>query len=468
MKKGMATIGTVLCSIIIVVLALTLVSTTWANSEKPGADSAAGQDALGQNALAKYVIYINWDACAYRYYEWANSPGQPGTPNLNYLASRGALFTNARNGIPGITNPMQTSIVTGTWPAVHGNTYRYYDPVENLVKETGRHNDAETIAEVVEKSGLPCASVQQFMLQERGTYTDDPYHLYIQPGAGWLKRVAEAEKILNLKPVFGMNGKMITPAERPTFMAIYADDLDAAGHNASPGYGFSVARDYDSWKAKMTKVMIDMDEGLGNLIDALKKLGIFEETAIILTADHGMTPYWGPSSLQDLIKTVESLGYKCEFLGKNERASKNTDIVLVSAGLSVQFYFRNAISDAQYKALIDTLASKPYVGGYFTADDLKKEGAHPSLGSLMIWPEPPNHFHTSGKLIGLGGQHDSGEESSRHVFMLISGAGVKQGVVIDSPVQIIDAAPTMSRLMGLRQPANATGRVLYEALVVDE
>jgi arylsulfatase A-like enzyme len=52
--------------------------------------------------------------------------------------------------------------------------------------------------------------------------------------------------------------------------------------------------------------------------------------------------------------------------------------------------------------------------------------------------------------------------------MLISGAGVKQGVVIDSPVQIIDAAPTMSRLMGLRQPANATGRVLYEALVVDE
>jgi arylsulfatase A-like enzyme len=86
----------------------------------------------------------------------------------------------------------------------------------------------------------------------------------------------------------------------------------------------------------------------------------------------------------------------------------------------------------------------------------------------MIWPEPPNHFHTSGKLIGLGGQHDSGEESSRHVFMLISGAGVKQGVVIDSPVQIIDAAPTMSRLMGLRQPANATGRVLYEALVVDE
>jgi predicted AlkP superfamily pyrophosphatase or phosphodiesterase len=463
MKKGMSRIAMLLCSIVAVALVFALGATTSAGSGNP---VAADRD--GQRALARYVVYINWDACAYRYYEWANAPGEPGTPNLNYLASRGALFTNARNGLPGITNPMHTSIVTGTWPAVHGNTYRYYDPAENLVKETGRHNDAETIAEVVEKSGLPCASVQQFMLQGRGTYPDDPHHLYIQPGAGWLKRVVEAEKILNCKPVFGMNMKMITPAEMPRFLAIYADDLDAAGHNNSPGYGFSVARDYDSWKAKMTKVMVSMDEGLGRLIDALKALGIFEETAIILTADHGMTPYWGPSSLQDLIKTVEALGYKCEFLGKGGRARKDTDVVLVSAGLSVQFYFRNEITKAQYDKVVSAVASQPYVGGHFTQDELREAGAHPSLGSLLIWPEPPNHFHTSGKLLGLGGQHDSAEDSSRHVFMLVSGAGVKHGVVIDSPVEIIDAAPTMSRLMGLRPPANATGRVLYEALEVDE
>jgi hypothetical protein len=129
----------------------------------------------------------------------------------------------------------------------------------------------------------------------------------------------------------------------------------------------------------MTKLMIDMDEGLGNLIDALKKTrNIRGDSDHPHSRPRHDSLLGGPSSLQDLIKTVESLGYKCEFLGKNGRASKNTDIVLVSAGLSVQFYFRNAISDAQYKALIDTLASKPYVGGYFTADDLKKEGAHPS------------------------------------------------------------------------------------------
>jgi len=60
-------------------------------------------------------------------------------------------------------------------------------PPRTLLRRQAAHNDAETIAEVVEKSGLPCASVQQFMLQGRGTYPDDPHHLYIQPGAGWLK-----------------------------------------------------------------------------------------------------------------------------------------------------------------------------------------------------------------------------------------------------------------------------------------
>jgi len=64
MKKGMSRIVMFLCSIIAVALVFALGSTTLAASE----DSAAANRA-GQEALAKYVIYINWDACAYRYYE---------------------------------------------------------------------------------------------------------------------------------------------------------------------------------------------------------------------------------------------------------------------------------------------------------------------------------------------------------------------------------------------------------------
>ncbi|MFZ5925776.1 MAG: alkaline phosphatase family protein [Bacillota bacterium] len=433
-------------------------------SSSPRAASAFGGQVISDGEGPVYVIYINWDGFAYDYYKWANGPDGPGTPVLNFLASRGALFTDARNGFPGITNPMQTSIVTGTWPAVHGNTYRYYDPSANLVKQTGRDNAAETIAEAVASSGLSCASVQQFMLDGRGTYPDDPSHLYIQPGGPWQRRVAEAIKILRQEPVASMSGTVTVP-EIPRLLAIYADDLDAAGHNSGFGYGLSLAFNYESWKTKMVRQLAAMDEGLGLLVDALKGLGIFDRTAIVLTSDHGMSPLSGKSSLPDLLGTLQGLGYKCELLPQGGRATDDTQIVLVSAGLAVQFYFRWDITLSQYDAIIDALADKPYIGGYVSLHELKKAGAHPSLGSLLIWPKPPHHFRTQGFFLGIAGQHDSGDETSRHVFMMLSGAGVRPGVVVDRPVEIIDVAPTIARLLGIRPPANATGRVLTEALL---
>ncbi len=420
--------------------------------------------AAAQGPLADYVIYINWDGFAYDYYEWANASGGLGTPVLNFLASRGALFTSARNGFPSITNPMQTSIVTGAWPAVHGNTYRYYDPVENIVKQTGRDNSAETIAEAVERSGLSCASVQQFTLDRRGTYPSDPSHLYIQPGGPWRRRLTEAIKILRREPVASGQGP-VAVAEIPRFLAIYADDLDAAGHNSGIAYGLSLVFNYGAWKAKMVRQLAAMDRDLGSLVDALVDLGVFDKTAVVLTADHGMSPVSGKSSLPDLLVTLQGLGYRCELLGQGDRAADDTQVVLVSAGLAVQFYFRRDITLSQYNAIIDALATKPYFGGYMSLHELRKAGAHPGLGQLLVWSMPPHHFKTQGFFFGISGQHDSGDDTSRHVFMMLSGAGVRPGVVIDRPVEIIDVAPAISHLLGIRPPANATGRVLTEALL---
>ena len=38
----------------------------------------------GNEPVRPHVIYINWDAFRRDYYDWANQPGKPGTPNLNY------------------------------------------------------------------------------------------------------------------------------------------------------------------------------------------------------------------------------------------------------------------------------------------------------------------------------------------------------------------------------------------------
>jgi|CZCA01.1.fsa_nt_gi predicted AlkP superfamily pyrophosphatase or phosphodiesterase len=413
---------------------------------------------------ATYVIYINWDGFAYRYYEWANSPSGSGTPVLNYLASRGALLTNAYNGFPGTTVPMQTSIVTGAWPAIHGNTHLYYDSAENVVKQMNRENSSETIGEVVAESGLSSASIQQFALEGRGTWPDDPRHLYVQPSGSWHTRVAEAVKILKQEAVTAGDGQEVIVPGIPRFLAIYADDLDATGHNLGMSYGFSLALNYEAWKAKLTRKLAYMDSGLGLLVDALSELGILDQTAIILTSDHGMSHFTGDTSLPDVLETLSELGYVVELLSAGEKAHPRTDIVLVGGDLSLQFYFRWDIALSEYDEIIDALKAKPYFGGYMSVNELAKAGAHPDLGSLFIWAEPPYHFSPGNLRLRVGGHHNSGDESSRQVFMLLSGAGIRQGIVVDKPVAIIDVAPTISHLLGVRQPANSMGRILEEAI----
>ncbi len=428
----------------------------------PGSERGEGEDAI--TPAAAYVIYINWDAFRRDYHNWANEQGAPGTPNLNRLASMGALFTAARNGFPSITNPMQASIVTGAWPGVHGNVYRYYDVSGNIVRGAGRTGEAETIAEAAAASGLSTASVQQFMLQGRGTADDDPLHLYIQPGGRFEERVAEAVKIIKGQPVRTLGGRIVAAAEIPRFMAIYGDDLDAAGHNSGSGYGAGIAFTYEQWKAKMVRELVRMDAALGTLIRALIDVGIMERTAIILTADHGMTPYWGTSSLSDLVRVLQSLGYKPKALSTDQKAPAGTDVVLVGTGISVQAYFRRQLGPDEYRSLVEAISAQPYVGGCLTRDDLDRIGAHTRSGDLVVWPKPPHHFASNSITFGLGGNHDTLDPSSRNVFLLVSGAGVRHGVVIDHPVEIIDVAPTISRLLGIRPPAQATGRVLDEAL----
>jgi len=214
--------------------------------------------------------------------------------------------------------------------------------------------------------------------------------------------------------------------------------------------------------------LVRMDAALGTLIHALTEVGIMERTAIIITADHGLTPYWGSSSLPDLVRVLQALGYKPKALATDQKAPAGTDVALVGTGISVQAYFRRQLGPDEYRSVVEAISAQPYVGGCLTRDALDQLGAHKLSGDLVVWPSPPHHFASINITFGLGGNHDTYHESSRNVFLLVSGAGVKHGVTFDHPVEIIDVAPTISKLLGIRPPAQATGRVLEEALLAPD
>ncbi|MDI6871077.1 MAG: alkaline phosphatase family protein [Bacillota bacterium] len=421
-----------------------------------------------------YVLYLNWDGFGYDLYERANQPPYPGTPNLNRLLAEGVLFTNASAGVPSLTAPMQTTLLTGAWPAVHGNYYRGYDREANLLRQTGRENAAETLGEVFVRAGLPTASIQQFALLDRGVWWDNPRHLYLEPGGRFAERVARAVDLLQGTPVESLHEWVVMP-EPPRLLAIYADDLDVLGHNEHPAFGLPTAPDEAGRLDRTVRHLTGedpeaygfggMDELLGRLLQALRDRGIYERTIIALASDHGMTGFSGRSSLPDLLATVAGLGYRVQFLRPGQSAFPDTQVVVWSAGLQAHLTFREDPGSEGYRRVVESLAGKEYYGGHLDREELARRGAHPQSGDLVVWPKPPNHFKAdSARSYPARGQHDTLDPSSHRIFLALAGPGIRKGVIIDTPVYAVDLAPTLAHLLNLPAPAGAQGRVLVEAL----
>jgi hypothetical protein len=76
--------------------------------------------------------------------------------------------------------------------------------------------------------------------------------------------------ILNCRPV-NSGGQMGTVPEIPDLLAVYSSDLDSDGHSLGPH----------------SPQIAEHDRQLGRLIQATKDVGIYRDTAFVLTSDHG-------------------------------------------------------------------------------------------------------------------------------------------------------------------------------------
>lgn len=419
-------------------------------------------------------MYLNFDAFGYELYEQANLPPYAGTPFLNGLLAEGTLFTNATTGIPSLTGPMQTTLLTGAWPAMHGNYYRGYDREANLLRQTGREDTSETLGEVFLAAGLPTASVQQFALLDKGTWWDNGNHLYLEPGPNLAKRVDEALALLDGAPVPSLR-EAVALAEPPRFLSLYADDLDALGHNEHEVFGLPPAPDeqgrvdrvlqYLTGGYRTSHGLAGLDETLGRFLTALRQKGLYDRALFAIAADHGMTGLSGLSNLPDLLTTISSQGLRVQLLRPGESALPDTQVVVWTVGLEAHLAFREGVTPEAQGQLLGALMGKEYYGGHLDREELARRGAHPFSGDLLLWPTPPHHFKIDVmRLYPARGQHDTLDPSAQHIFLALAGPGVRKGVRLDTPVFAVDLAPTLAHLMGLPAPAGAQGRVLTEAL----
>jgi len=190
---------------------------------------------------------------------------------------------------------------------------------------------AETVAQALAKAGLTVASVQWYMVQDRGVTFGDPDHLYVQPGGPCRTRVDTALGILDGSPVDSGGQPVVVPG-MPNLLAVYCDDLDDLGHRVG-------AQD-----PELGVTLEEMDRQLGRLVEKVRQVGALESTTFVLTGDHGMTS-WNRSLLPAVLTRLTGAGFTPEIVTPGQGPAPSCDVVIVPNSVRTGAFFLRGAAD---------------------------------------------------------------------------------------------------------------------------
>jgi len=206
----------------------------------------------------------------------------PTTPNIDRIAHGGGIFRNASRAAP-ITLPSHASIMTGTYPFVHGARTNdgYVLSDENV-----------TLAEKLKEHGYRTAAEIGAVVLNRRTRMDQGFDSYRDLDPPDIKRMAQVfvhegeQKKLLMQERYA---KDITQSGITFLKSARAEPFFLWLHYFSPHAPYvphpKIAKQIpdDLYLAEVRLV----DREIGVLMKAITGLGISENTLVVITSDHG-------------------------------------------------------------------------------------------------------------------------------------------------------------------------------------
>lgn len=209
--------------------------------------------------LTKHVILIGLDGVS------ATDFDKCDIPNMRNLMADGCWTLEKRSTMPSSSAINWASMFMGAGTELHGYTKYYSKTPELPSRVVNSHGIFPTVFSILreQRPQSKIACVHEWMTIK---YLIDSlacdYH-------------ANAEKYLNNPTRLGNMAVDYIKAEKPDLFAIIYDQPDHVGHEK----GWSSQEYFDN--------IHFMDVEIGRIIQALKDAGIWEDTTIIITADHG-------------------------------------------------------------------------------------------------------------------------------------------------------------------------------------
>lgn len=246
------------------------------------------------NIILVVVDTLRWDALGY------NGNAHRPTPRIDSIAAEGVVFNQAIS-TSGWTLPAVASVLTATWPLIHGGLGK--QTVLSAIRD-----EVPTATELLQASGFNtiaftnAAFLSPQLGLDRGFDIFDHRNAYNQD----IRRADET--------VSSALEQLRRHRDEPNFMLIHLYDphLDydpPAGYAsrftggrtkpAPPVKGAICRRMAEEGGGKPPQAMIDYIEGvylgevafvdaqIGRLVDSLEEMGLYDRTTLIVTSDHG-------------------------------------------------------------------------------------------------------------------------------------------------------------------------------------
>jgi predicted AlkP superfamily pyrophosphatase or phosphodiesterase len=345
-------------------------------------------------------------------------------PHLQRLVREGTWVAEARCVFPSTTTTNQTTFVTGALPVSTGipNNTRY-DRTDDCLKSKLRDNRCATIAEILSEHGWTAASVNHFMLQDRGV---DPYI------SG------------SMEDVIGL----FTAECPPGLVVYYHSHTDTVGHAFGP------------FSPEMQEAVRTIDSDIGRLMRLLEKKGLAEQTVVVVASDHGMIPNNGRPIEPSLPEIFAALNMKVATTA--EEIHPDTELVALQFG-STFLYWRDGMRRPEREQQLLEALDKAQGLDYLLHEDIRQLGADPDrVGDIIVVPREGWMIR---KGSGTGGFH--GTTLAEHSTLLFWGAKVRRGKVTHM-ASITDVVPTLLALAGVPVPPSVDGKVLTQVIAEDD
>lgn len=215
-------------------------------------------------------------------------------PTLQTLADTGVHAQWMQPSFPSLTFPNHYTIVTGRYPDNHGIVdNNMLDPALGSFSLSNRKavgdgrwwDEAEPVWVDADRHGLKTATLfwPGSEAEIRG-YRPDHWRLY----DGKMSYDARVDQILHWLD--------LPPAQRPSFLTLYFEGVDTAGHYYGP----------DS--PELNQALREVDAALARLVAGLRRRGLYDHLNLIVLADHGMaaTPAHQRINLDAVIDTAHA------------------------------------------------------------------------------------------------------------------------------------------------------------------